>query len=116
MVAWEEREGNFLTRGSAPDIDRFTEGDDTMLSVPVRRGREGIPPLLPEVLAQHQKDYARLLRRYKRLTWAASAAEQRERAARQQPLMELHCAIHPHSSSWHREDDFDMLIRTSMSH
>jgi hypothetical protein len=61
-----------------------------------------------EALLEHQKNFVRLMRRYKQLTWASSAKEQQERTALQQPLLDLHRLIHPNSGL---DDDIDVVIR-----
>ena len=62
--------------------------------------------------AQHRSEYDRLFLRYQSLAWCTSSLEQRERAALQQPLMELYRILNPGSVSVHLDDDFDTLIRS----
>ena len=61
---------------------------------------------------QHRSEYRRLFLRYRQLRWCTSAAEQRERTALQQPLMELYRILHPSALSVHLDDDFDTLMRS----
>jgi hypothetical protein len=60
---------------------------------------------------QHRSEYRRLFRRYQQLSYCTSAVDQRERAALQQPLMELYRILHAAKVSSHLDDDFDTLMR-----
>lgn len=62
-------------------------------------------------VGQHRSEYRRLFRRYQQLSWCTSAVDQRERAALQQPLMELYRILHPATVSVHLDDDFDTVMR-----
>jgi hypothetical protein len=70
-------------------------------------------PMTDKVRKESQAELTRLLRQYKKLSWATSAAQQTERAAMQEPLMELYRDMHPDSRMFHHDDDFDVFIRTS---
>jgi hypothetical protein len=71
-----------------------------------------IPPRLSaDNVGQYRSEYTRLFLRYQQLSWSTSAIEQRERAALQQPLMELYRILHPATLSVHLDDDFDTLMR-----
>jgi hypothetical protein len=73
-----------------------------------------IPPRLSaDNVGRYRSEYSRLFQRYQQLSWCTSAAEQRERAALQQPLMELYRILHPAMLSVHLDDDFDTLMRAS---
>ena len=60
---------------------------------------------------QHRLEYDRLFARYKTLAWCTSATDQRERAALQQPLMELYRVLNPGTVCAHLDDDFETVIR-----
>ena len=72
-------------------------------ATPARLSRDNID--------QHQLEYRRLFLRYQQLSWCTSAVDQRERAALQQPLMELYRILHPSLVSVHLDDDFDTVMR-----
>lgn len=83
---------------NAPEVDR-----PELVVIPARLSSDNV--------GRHRSEYRRLFQRYQQLSWCTSAIDQRERAALQQPLMELYRILHPATVSVHLDDDFDTLMR-----